>query len=80
MSGQLSPPTAVSSATKIWWAAVSMTGVPVMPRGLMSPQPPDSVGAESITDVVTACPIDTLHSTFPVVAAMASSVSFSVPT
>jgi hypothetical protein len=63
------PAISVSSATKISSVAASMTGVPVMPSGSMSPQP--TVGAESITDLATEVPTCKCQSTLPVRAAIA---------
>ena len=42
-----------------------------MPRGSMLPQLPDSVGAESITAVLTGVPTRSLQVTFPLFASMA---------
>ena len=71
MSCQSSAPTTVSSAAKISSVAASITGVPVMPSGLMSPQPPDKVGAESTTEVLAGVPTCNFQITFPVLAPMA---------
>lgn len=72
------PASSVSSATKISSVAASITGVPVIPSGSMSPQP--TVGAESTTDFGTVVPTCKCQITLPVRAAIAYTVSFSVAT